>query len=111
MKTRKRGFTLVEIMIVILIMSILLSIGVPQMMTARRNAYKRTCQTNLRGIDGAKQQLAMEQRLAQGTPVVMADVLPYLRTQPECPMGGVYDVTTIGELAECDIVEHPHPDL
>lgn len=111
MKARKRGFTLVEIMIVVLIISILLSVGAPQMITARRNAYMRCCQTNLRHIDDAKQQLALERRLLTGTPVAMADVMPYLRTQPECPMGGVYDLGTIGELSECDIVEHPHPDL
>ncbi len=47
------GFTLIELMIVILIIAILIGIAVPVYLAANTNAEKRTCQANLRTIDGA----------------------------------------------------------
>ncbi|HEY5531614.1 MAG TPA: prepilin-type N-terminal cleavage/methylation domain-containing protein [Candidatus Anoxymicrobiaceae bacterium] len=49
------GFTLIELMIVILIIAILVAIAVPVYLNARANAQKRTCQSNLRTVDGAIQ--------------------------------------------------------
>jgi prepilin-type N-terminal cleavage/methylation domain-containing protein len=48
-----RGFTLIELMIVILIIAILVAIAVPVFLSARGNAQRRTCQANLRTIDGS----------------------------------------------------------
>ena len=50
---RHEGFTLIELMIVILIIAILVAIAVPVFLSARSNAQRRTCQANLRTIDGA----------------------------------------------------------
>lgn len=50
---RQEGFTLIELMIVILIIAILVAIAVPVFLSARANAQRRTCQANLRTIDGA----------------------------------------------------------
>jgi prepilin-type N-terminal cleavage/methylation domain-containing protein len=49
----QKGFTLIELMIVILIIAILVAIAVPVFISARGNAQRRTCQANLRSIDGA----------------------------------------------------------
>ena len=49
----QQGFTLIELMIVILIIAILVAIAVPVFLSARSNAQRRTCQANLRTIDGA----------------------------------------------------------
>lgn len=49
----EKGFTLIELMIVILIIAILVAIAVPVFLSARSNAQRRTCQANLRTIDGA----------------------------------------------------------
>jgi prepilin-type N-terminal cleavage/methylation domain-containing protein len=48
-----KGFTLIELMIVILIIAILVAIAVPVYLNARANAQRRTCQSNLRTVDGA----------------------------------------------------------
>ena len=50
---RPEGFTLIELMIVILIIAILVAIAVPVYLNARANAQRRTCQSNLRTVDGA----------------------------------------------------------
>ncbi len=110
-KKRTKGFTLVEVMIVVLVIGLLISIAIPQMMTARRNAAKRTCQSNLRIFDAVKAQYAIEMRANSGDPVVLADLMPYIRRTPECPMGGNYDFGTVGSHTACDIAEHPNPEL
>jgi type IV pilus assembly protein PilA len=50
---RADGFTLIELMIVILIIAVLVAIAVPVYLNARTNARLRTCQTNMRTVDGA----------------------------------------------------------
>lgn len=107
---KKRAFTLLEVMIVVLIIGILISIAIPQMMTARANSAKKTCQSNLRIFDTVKAQYAMEENKPNETPVVLGDLLPYLRRVPECPLGGVYDLTNVGDRSRCSVPEHVHPD-
>ena len=50
---RQKGFTLIELMIVILIIAILVAIAVPVYLAATNSAKKRTCQSNLRTIDSS----------------------------------------------------------
>jgi type IV pilus assembly protein PilA len=49
----QEGFTLIELMIVILIIAILVAIAIPVMFASRSSALMRTCQANMRTIDGA----------------------------------------------------------
>jgi prepilin-type N-terminal cleavage/methylation domain-containing protein len=58
-RRRERGFTLVEIMIVVLIIGILLAIAVPSFMNARERSRANACRSNLRQIQAAKEQWAM----------------------------------------------------
>jgi prepilin-type N-terminal cleavage/methylation domain-containing protein len=98
----KRGaFTLVEIMIVVAIIGLLAAIAIPNFVKARTTAQANACINNLRQIDGAKQQWALENKKAAGDTPTATEVAEYLKTLPICPAGGTTfaDSYTIGTVA------------
>ncbi|MDI6891854.1 MAG: prepilin-type N-terminal cleavage/methylation domain-containing protein [Actinomycetota bacterium] len=86
---REKGFTLVELMVVALIIGILVGIAVPVFNVARATAQKRTCQANLRTIDGAITTYnATEETYPPAGEIGSGHVLitqHYLKTVPKCP--------------------------
>lgn len=96
------GFTLVEIMIVIAIIGLLCAIAIPNYVKARANSQANACINNLRQIDGAMQQFAIENQKKFGDPVnYPSDLTPYVKLNssssiPACPAAGTYTVSPVG---------------
>jgi prepilin-type N-terminal cleavage/methylation domain-containing protein len=108
------GYTLVEIMIVIGIISIVAMIAVPTWLRQREVARGRACQENLMKIDEAKELFALEGRLSNGTTVSMADLIRpnhrgYLKDEPQCPASGIYIVNPIGIDPACSYYGNEDP--
>ncbi len=104
---RHSAFTLVEIMIVVLIIGILLAIAVPNFVRARESARGKACIDNLKQIDAAKEQLAMDNKLATGAadpglPALVGPTL-YIKSTPVCPSNGTYTPNAIGTTPVCSI--------
>jgi prepilin-type N-terminal cleavage/methylation domain-containing protein len=100
----RRGFTLVEIMIVVAILAILILISVPGFLRARERSRQVSCQENLYRIDDALQQYVIEQnQLAEvdygqlwgaDWPDYLVGEDSYIRMMPICPSNGTYTLTT-----------------
>jgi prepilin-type N-terminal cleavage/methylation domain-containing protein len=81
MNIKKTGFTLVEIMIVVAIIGLLAGLAIPNFIKQRRNANAKACVNNLRVIDHAVQQWALETKKS-GTDLVPS---PLTDTNSELP--------------------------
>jgi prepilin-type N-terminal cleavage/methylation domain-containing protein len=82
------GFTLVEIMIVVAIISLLAAMAIPNYGQARERAYTATCINNLHQIDGAVQRWSLDMKKDDQQPVTYSDIRPYLKNAVVCPSGG-----------------------
>src|SRR5262249_52551273 len=90
---------------------ILMAIAVPNFIRSRETARHNACINNLRQIDTAKEQWAMDNKMASGAACQMSDLaLSYLKFNaagPQCPSGGVYTVNPISTNPACSLSGPP----
>lgn len=103
-KSNNKGFTLVEIMIVVAIIGLLAAIAIPSFVKNRNLAQKNRCINNLRMIDAAKQQAAVEHGWIDSTDcdTEIDDVNAYIKGgTPVCPSGGTYTYGVVSNNPTC----------
>lgn len=95
---KRKGFTLVELLTVVLVLSILMSVAMPLYLNALDNSKKRVCRANMQTIANAVVSARNKARAADFTTFIAAGVtttsLTDLMTVPRCPNGGAYSLAT-----------------
>jgi competence protein ComGC len=91
------------------IIGMLAAIAIPNFVKARSTAQMNMCISNLRQLDGAKQQWALENKKQTTDTPTAQELDTYLHrsfTTLKCPAGGVYTINAVGEKPACSIPQH-----
>jgi len=102
----KSAFTLVEIMIVVAIIGLLAAIAIPNFVKARTASQKNACIANLKQIEGAKANWALENKQQNSNTPQVTDLYgttQYIRVEPLCPGGGTYAINTVSDPPTCSL--------
>ena len=89
----KKGFSLVELMIVVVIMGILIAVAIPLYGAITTNANNKTCATNIKTIKtAAANYYASYDQTAIGSKANLLTLMEDKNNLPQCPVGGDYDI-------------------
>jgi len=94
--------------IICLLAVVLVAIVAPNFIRARATSSQAACINNLRQIDGAKNEWAIENGKTNGVVATENDIKPYIKLDskgniPKCPSGGIYTIGKVGENPTCSI--------
>lgn len=105
----KKGFTLVELMVVVVILGILVAIAVPVYNATTSNAETRACQANIRTLNGTCSQYRIDKN---AYPSALTDLVSngYLTSVPTCPTAGAtYTYSSSTGRTVCSVATHALP--
>jgi hypothetical protein len=95
----------------ILFIPMMLAIAIPNFVKARATSMQNACINNLRQIDGAKNEWALEKGKKPGDTPTEQDLQPFLKngTFPICPAGGTYTIGAVSNAPTCSVADHKLP--
>src|SRR5436190_21441384 len=100
-------------MIVVAIIGLLAAIAIPNFVRARTTSQMNSCINNLRQVDGAIQQWALENKKDAAATVAYSDMSGYLKNSVTCPTGGTtfansYTIVDVATKPVCKKVTSSH---
>ncbi len=101
----RRGFTLIEIMAVVLLIGLVISIAIPNIVENRKRAQINICITNLRRIEEAKAVWVANGSIGEENSMDTL-VTAYIKTTPRCPGAGTYTVGDRSTTPTCTVQDH-----
>ncbi|HTG42992.1 MAG TPA: prepilin-type N-terminal cleavage/methylation domain-containing protein [Verrucomicrobiae bacterium] len=110
-RSGRRGFTLLEILIVVAILGILVGLAMPNFLKSRYRARQQMCIENLSQIESAKQIWGVENAKKEGDVPSDAELIGpslYMKKAPVCAGGGIYSLNAIGSNAGCTLSTEGH---
>jgi hypothetical protein len=104
-----QSYAMAAILPAVAVSGTLAAIAIPNFVKAREVSQRNACINNLRRIEAAKNEWALENNKTNGDTPTKKDLLPYLRRWPVCPSGGTYTINPLGEAPTCSIAGHKLP--
>jgi hypothetical protein len=94
--------------VVIALVGMFAFIAIPNFIKARSTPSQNACINNLRQLDGAKQEWALENGGTNGVVCTADDIKPYVKLDakgnlPKCPLGGIYTIGKVGGPVTCSL--------
>jgi hypothetical protein len=89
--------------------AMLSAVALPNFVRARETSQRNACINNLRQLEAAKNEWALENKRHNGDVPTQADLMPYVKRWPICPAGGTYTINPLGQTPECSVPGHKLP--
>ena len=108
MKKMLKGFTLVEIMIVVAIIAILAAVAIPNFVRYRKESQKNACISNLKQLQTAVEQAKMAGGTGAWTEIIGKE--KFIKVTPTCPAGGSYTLNNADDtgVPACSLTTDGH---
>ena len=101
----RKGFTLVEVLLVIVIIGVLAAVVIPRMLTGKTEAQKAACDANVAALN-SQIELYHLQDASGDYPTALTNMIPdYIDSVPVCPFGSTY---TYVKASPYRITKHSH---
>jgi len=105
----------ISIALSVFLVPMMLAIAIPNFVKARTTSQANACINNLRQIDAAANEFALEHGKTNGEAINFPDDLtPYIKLNrqgkiPPCPAGGIYSIKSVGSVPTCSLGTNATP--
>lgn len=104
-----QSYAAAALMPAVVVSGALAAVAVPNFVKAREVSQRNACINNLRQLEAAKDEWALENSKTNGATPTKEDLMPYLHRWPVCPAGGAYSINPVGQPPTCSIPGHTLP--